>query len=101
MAIDDRRQEAETLADLYRTSYRSTRIRTAEIGISAIRRQIEGYARASHAPSYGRVQLHIGTSRVFRIYRLSRIACIIVDFLRIVVGAREPDSYDAFLSWAP
>lgn len=95
MGFDDSRQEAETLADLIKSWITEEQLPPAEIAI-LIPRQVEFYA--EHLMSELEAQgIAYRNEQSIQDLSVEPIACTIVDFLRIVVGDREPDAYTRFM----
>lgn len=95
MGFNDSLQEAETLADLIQSWITEEQIPPAEIGI-LMPRQVEFYAEHLMSELQAR-GIAYRNEQSIQDLSVEPIACIIVDFLRIVVGDWEPDAYTRFM----
>ena len=95
MPFDDSFQEAVALADLIQVWISEEQIPPAEIGI-LMPRQVEAYAEHLMSELQSRM-IPYRNEQSIQDLSVEPIACLIVDFLRIVVGDREPDAYTHFM----
>jgi len=95
MPFDDSSQEAETLADMIQSWIEEEQIPPAEIGI-LLPRQVEDYAEVLMSELQGR-KVAFRNEQTLQDLSVEPIARLIVDFLLIVLGDREPDAYTRFM----
>jgi superfamily I DNA/RNA helicase len=95
MSFDDSFQEAGALADLIGAWVREEQIPPAEIGV-LMPRQVEDYAEHLISELQSR-KIAFRNEQTLQDLSAEPIARLIVDFLLIVVGDREPDAYVRFM----
>jgi superfamily I DNA/RNA helicase len=95
MPFDDSSQEAEALADLIQAWIEEEQIPPAEIGV-LMPRQVEDYAEHLMSELQSR-KIAFRNEQNLQDLSVEPIARLIVDFLLIVVGEREPDAYTRFM----
>jgi superfamily I DNA/RNA helicase len=95
MPFDDGLQEAEALADLIQIWIEEEQIPPAEIGV-LMARQVEHYAEHLMSELQSR-KIAFRNEQNLQDLSVEPIARLIVDFLLIVVGDREPDAYTRFM----
>jgi superfamily I DNA/RNA helicase len=95
MPFDDSLQEAEALADLIRSWVEEEQIPPADIGV-LMPRQVEDYAEHLMSELQSR-KIPFRNEQSLQDLSVEPIARLIVDFLLVVLGDREPDAYMRFM----
>lgn len=95
MPFDDSFQEAGALADLIQSWVEDEHIPPAEIGV-LMPKQVEDYAEHLISELQSR-KIAFRNEQSLQDLSVEPVARLIVDFLLIVVGDREPDAYTRFM----
>ena len=95
MPFDDSSEEAKALADLIQAWIGEEQISPAEIGV-LMPRQVDDYAEHLMSELQSR-KIAFRNEQNLQDLSVEPIARLIVDFLLIVVGDREPDAYTRFM----
>lgn len=95
MPFENSSQEAEALADLIQSWVEDEQIPPAEIGV-LMPKQVEDYAEHLISELQCR-KIAFRNEQTLQDLSVEPVARLIVDFLLIVVGDREPDAYTRFM----